>query len=271
VAGNELLNQGIKLNANQANMVCQFIGEWTFHKSIDLIKSGVPPDCWEPVLQQLAFAVFETAKQSQLNNVSQEDAINLVEQEVNKTYEEAIRGLVDTGKVAGNDLEKVLSHSNLDDLSAEMEQAYAESSTQDEEKLYKTAAMAIVFKRMSQEKVHSILKKLPLNEANQIISFMNMPDLEKQIDPNIVRDMLNDFKKMLPSSKAKDIKVNIQNKLNVMLQKYPKQDILRVLSGEREVVRTMFENPNSLKKEPSSHIINIVYRHISEKLEIKNS
>ena len=43
MAGEALSNDNqIKFNAEQASLVTQFIGEWTFHKSIDLIKGKIP-------------------------------------------------------------------------------------------------------------------------------------------------------------------------------------------------------------------------------------
>ena len=51
LAGNAL-NQdpNITFDANQACVIAQFIGEWTFHKSIDVIRANIPQDCWDQTL-----------------------------------------------------------------------------------------------------------------------------------------------------------------------------------------------------------------------------
>ena len=59
------------LNAQQASMITQFIGEWTFHKSIDLINGGIAPELREGVLQKVAFTFFEIAKQAISKNFPQ--------------------------------------------------------------------------------------------------------------------------------------------------------------------------------------------------------
>ena len=51
-------DENINLNVEQASIVCQFIGEWSFHKSIDVIRAGVPVDFRDEVMQKVAFTVF---------------------------------------------------------------------------------------------------------------------------------------------------------------------------------------------------------------------
>ena len=42
----------------EATLITQIIGEWTFHKSIDLIRAGIAPQFRDSVLQNIAFVVF---------------------------------------------------------------------------------------------------------------------------------------------------------------------------------------------------------------------
>ena len=44
----------LKFTAEQASLVTQFIGEWTFHKSIDLINGKIPQQNRDAVLQVIA-------------------------------------------------------------------------------------------------------------------------------------------------------------------------------------------------------------------------
>ena len=55
-----------------AQLVTQFIGEWTFHKSIDLIRAGIDQQLRDVVLQKIAFVVFEIAKQAISKNMPQD-------------------------------------------------------------------------------------------------------------------------------------------------------------------------------------------------------
>ncbi len=37
----------------------QIIAEWSFHKEIDLFRSGIPPKYWKVVMQKIWFAMWE--------------------------------------------------------------------------------------------------------------------------------------------------------------------------------------------------------------------
>ena len=54
----------VSFDVNQASIVTQFIGEWAFHKSVDLIRGHIDPQFRDAVLQKVAFTVFEIAKQA---------------------------------------------------------------------------------------------------------------------------------------------------------------------------------------------------------------
>ena len=41
IAGQALYDEG-KFNVDQAIMITQIIAEWSFHKSVDLVRSGIP-------------------------------------------------------------------------------------------------------------------------------------------------------------------------------------------------------------------------------------
>ena len=49
-------------NAEQAIFLTQIIAEWSFHKSVDVIRSGIQPEYWDGVLQKIAFTIFEVGK-----------------------------------------------------------------------------------------------------------------------------------------------------------------------------------------------------------------
>ena len=102
------------LNADQASLICQFIGEWTFHKSIDLTRGGVDINLREQVLQKVAFTIFEIAKQAIKKSMSQEDLIPLVETHVNKSFKNALEDLKKRNIIDEKTLKQAESQSNVD-------------------------------------------------------------------------------------------------------------------------------------------------------------
>ena len=55
---------------DNALLITQYIGEWTFHKAIDLTRAGIEGKSRDDVLQQIAFVVYEESKQALLKNLS---------------------------------------------------------------------------------------------------------------------------------------------------------------------------------------------------------
>ena len=73
-------------NAEQASMITQIIAEWAFHKSVDLIRSGIPQEHWDPIMQKIAFTIFEIAKQTFKQGLPQDQILQLIEHHVKKVY-----------------------------------------------------------------------------------------------------------------------------------------------------------------------------------------
>ena len=84
LAGEALYNdESLKLTEEQAVFITQIIAEWSFHKSIDLIHSGILPQYWDSIMQKIAFTIFEVAKQAIIRNIPQDQ---LLRQEVAPVY-----------------------------------------------------------------------------------------------------------------------------------------------------------------------------------------
>ena len=59
LAGEALYNDtSLELTAEQAVFITQIIAEWSFHKSIDLVHSGILPQYWDSIMQKIAFTIF---------------------------------------------------------------------------------------------------------------------------------------------------------------------------------------------------------------------
>ena len=117
MSGQALANDTqLKFNAEQASLVTQFIGEWTFHKSIDLINGKIPPQNREAILQIIAANIFNTAKLAIIKNMQQDMLINLVEEKVKHVYSDELGKLLKRGVLSQKQYEKAVNSSNLNDM-----------------------------------------------------------------------------------------------------------------------------------------------------------
>ena len=78
----------IELNAEQAIIVCQLIGEWSFHKAVDTIRSNIDPSLRDDILKKVAFTVYEIARMAITKKMDMNEVIPLVEQHVKVAFEE---------------------------------------------------------------------------------------------------------------------------------------------------------------------------------------
>lgn len=254
----------LNLNAEQASIISQFIGEWTFHKSVDVIKSDIPRDCWDHILQTLAFAVFEIAKKTQIQGMNSEDAVKVVEEAVKVNYEKIIHDLANQGKLEKDKINDMLSRSNIDDM------AVTNKPLQHDEKFMKLASIALLLTTFSNDKAERILAGMSQEQALKIREYMNIKDLDQKLDANIALEHLNEFKNKFNSLETKipAVMLNIKNFNNL----YTDEEILKTVENERLNIKEYVKN--CLLKEPdlngqyllSNPISKIVYNHIRSKL-----
>ena len=95
-------------------LILQFIGEWTFHKSIDLTRVNFESKLKDNILQQIAFAVFEIAKEAFKKSLPQEQIVQVVEHHVNKTYKEELEKLYNNNEINKETYENAFAQSNID-------------------------------------------------------------------------------------------------------------------------------------------------------------
>ena len=89
----------LNFNADQAVTITQIIAEWSFHKSVDIIRSGIPQQYWDSVMQKIAYTIFEIAKQTFSQGLPHEKILELIEHHVKKTYVDAIAELKNKGVI----------------------------------------------------------------------------------------------------------------------------------------------------------------------------
>ena len=274
LAGEALYNdQQLNLNAEQAVFITQIIAEWSFHKSIDLIHSGILPQYWDSIMQKIAFTIFEVAKQAVIRKIPQDQLLQAVEHHVIKVYNQSIEELQQKGLIDEETKNKAESQSNIDAMAqqAQAEQdrlkqeqaAEAEKARQEKEqrranrkqareqaanrqpvsipqgitnKQMKLMSLALVLKLMSQNKVTTILNKFDSNDSLAISQYMNMADLESHLDGDLVTDCLKEMKEYLPI-KRKLTKENVLGDLLRIYREIPRERIEKVIKNERPLVK----------------------------------
>ncbi len=284
LAGEALYNDTqLNLNADQAVFITQIIAEWAFHKSIDLIHSGILPQYWDSIMQKIAFTIFEVAKQAVIRKIPQDQLLQAVEHHVVKVYKECIEELQEKGVIDEEIKNRAESQSNIDAMAQEAQaqaQAQAEAQQSEAEKRRKMAeesmrradeaqakedaersakkqaekkketlpsegitnkqmklmSLALVLKILSQDKVTTILNKFDSNDSLSISQYMNMADLESQLDGDLIADCLKDMKEFLPIKK-KLTKENIVVDLVNMQKAKSREKIEKVLRNERPLVK----------------------------------
>ncbi len=97
----------------------QVIAEWTFHKSVDLIRAKITDTYWNAVMQKIAFTIFEVIKQALLKNIPQEQVLEAVEHHVKKVYKECIEELFVENKITDEIKSIALEQSNIDAMAEE--------------------------------------------------------------------------------------------------------------------------------------------------------
>lgn len=276
LAGEALYNdQQLNLNADQAVFITQIIAEWSFHKSIDLIHSGILPQYWDGIMQKIAFTIFEVAKQAVIRKIPQDQLLQAVEHHVVKVYNQSIEELQQKGVIDEETKNRAESQSNIDAMAqqaqAEQErqkQAQAQEAQQNAQdaeqrrlerqkqreqrrqpkqanvsvpqgitnKQMKLMSLALVLKLMSQDKVMTILNKFNSNDSLAISQYMNMADLESHLDGDLVTDCLKEMKEYLPI-KRKLTKENVLGDLLRIYREIPRERIEKVIKNERPLVK----------------------------------
>lgn len=275
LAGEALYNDtSMNLTPEQAVFITQIIAEWSFHKSIDLIHSGILPQYWDSIMQKIAFTIFEVAKQAIIRKISQEQLLQAVEHHVVKVYKQSIEELEQKGVIDEEVKNRAESQSNIDAMAKQaqeeqlrkQQEAQAEAEKEDADRIkriearkakrqaeqqaqaamsnpvgisnkqMKLMSLALVLKLLSQDKVTTILNKFDSNDSLSISQYMNMADLESRLDGDLVADCLKDMKGLL-SIKRKLTKENVIADLREVYAKESREKIEKIIKNERPIVK----------------------------------
>lgn len=278
----------LNFNEEQAVTITQIIAEWSFHKSVDLVRSGIPQQYWDPVMQKIAYTIFEIAKQTFSQGLPHEKILELIEHHVKKSYLEAITELKNKGAIDEGLMEYAASQSNMDKMAQEMqtqqqEQQLSESGQMQDNyspvaqqggsmefpkvdsKVLKLATVAMLFNKMNQDKVQTILNKFDPEDAQAVIKFMRIPDLPEKIGTVNALRCLQEIKTTLPKSTELNPN-NVVLRLRKLASKYTSKEIDTILIRERMGVKRLVFNAIEGKyydKMPPK-VASIVATHLSD-------
>ena len=227
-----------KLTAEEASLVVQFIGEWIFHKSIDLIRAKINVKYREGILQKVAFTVFDIAKKAVENQLPQEELITLVEAHVKKSFTKAIQELTTKGILNKEESQDALTQSNIDAMAQEQveEDTENEISEMSDKKIIRLASFAILIKNFPMKKLKAILSKFNKPEREVLLRYLKMSDLEEKLDMEATMKCFKEIKDALPET----VVVNYDNaykKMCKIVKNSDKKEILDIIKDERPVIK----------------------------------
>lgn len=83
------------LDFEQQCFYIQVMAEWSFHKEIDLFRSGIPAKYWKGVMQQIWYTIWEVMYACIKNEAPENVVLSLIDRFVNRAYNDAVEELKD--------------------------------------------------------------------------------------------------------------------------------------------------------------------------------
>ncbi|MBR2068219.1 MAG: hypothetical protein IJ877_00520 [Candidatus Gastranaerophilales bacterium] len=269
MAGDALVKEEkSKLNANEASLVTQFIGEWIFHKSIDIIRAGIEPQYREGILQKVAFTVFDIAKKAVERDIPQEQLIALVEAQVIKSFTKALEDLKEKGILSEQTAENAKHQSNIDAMAeAEVEEeTSADIACMPDAKIIKLASLAILMRNFSTERMKAILQKFEKAERDVLISYLKMPDLEEKLDVKATMKCFEEMKQALPEAVVISYD-RAYRKMYKIVKNSSKNEILDIIKKEKPAVQEfVLSCYNHKKKKLPAYVANVISKYLDEQI-----
>ncbi len=239
MAGSALVNEeNTKLNAQEASLITQFIGEWIFHKSIDIIRAKIDPKFREGVLQKVAFTVFDIAKKAVEKQMPQDQLITLVEAHVKKCFVKAIEDLQARGIINEKETQNALSQSNIDAMAVEQveEETNVDIACMSDSKIIKLASLAILIKNFPSDRIKAVLQKFNKPEREVLLKYLKMDDLEEKLDMRATMKCFEEMKNALPEIVVISFE-RAYKKLCKIVKNSSKESILHIIDNERPCVQ----------------------------------
>ncbi len=102
-----------KLDFENQCFYIQVMAEWSFHKEIDLFRSGIPPKYWKTVMQKIWYTIWEVMYACVKNDAPQAAVLSLVERFVNRCYKDSVEELKEQQLIDEETEEKAKEQSNI--------------------------------------------------------------------------------------------------------------------------------------------------------------
>lgn len=97
----------------------QIMAEWSFHKEIDLFRSGIPAKYWKVVMQKIWYTIWEVMYACIQNEAPENIVLDIVKRYVNRTYHDAVEELKETNIIDDETEEKAKEQSNIEIMAQE--------------------------------------------------------------------------------------------------------------------------------------------------------
>ena len=109
-----------RIDFEQQCFYIQVMAEWSFHKEIDLFRSGIPAKYWKVVMQKIWYAMWEVMYACVKNEAPETVVLSLVERFVNRTYRDAVEELKENEVIDEETEEKAKEQSNIKIMAQEV-------------------------------------------------------------------------------------------------------------------------------------------------------
>ena len=114
-----------RIDFEQQCFYLQLMAEWSFHKEIDLFRSGIPAKYWKVVMQKIWYAMWEVMYACVKNEAPETVVLSLVERFVNRTYRDAVEELKENEIIDEKTEEKAKEQSNIKIMAQEVQEVRA--------------------------------------------------------------------------------------------------------------------------------------------------
>ncbi len=114
-----------RIDFEQQCFYIQIMTEWSFHKEIDLFRSGIPAKYWKVVMQKIWYAMWEVMYACVKNEAPETVVLSLVERFVNRTYRDAVEELKENEIIDEKTEEKAKEQSNIKIMAQEVQEVRA--------------------------------------------------------------------------------------------------------------------------------------------------
>jgi len=94
----------------------QIMAEWSFHKEIDLFRSGIPAKYWKIVMQKIWYTMWEVMYACVQNGASDNVILSVIEKYVTKTYNAAVEELKNSNAINTATEENAKIQSNIEKM-----------------------------------------------------------------------------------------------------------------------------------------------------------